>query len=132
MRSDTMATMTTKENMQRDADMAHKRFDHGYGHEAVENAIHGLRAMGYTRVAPFISEHHIQTCSQITSAVAELEDKLGITVSDDKIASLCVLGLSRPKHLTDILSIIRDRHITSSHEASQILKVMQKVTESID
>jgi hypothetical protein len=87
--------------------------------------------IGYTLVAPFINEAHVQACDDIAAAFDYVEDLTGVEVENDKVVAMSVLALTHMKYLDDIVTVIRDRHITSSHEVSQLLKVMRKVSEPL-
>jgi hypothetical protein len=129
--SDTMRYMTINEFENKDVEMAYKKFAHDYDPQTVNNTISAMQAIGYTVVAPFINEQHVSACADIMSALDSVEENTGEPVDNNRAVAMCILALSHMKFLTDIVTAIRDRKITSSHEVSQLIRVMRKVSEPL-
>lgn len=123
--------MTTNEFESKDVEIAYKKFAHDYDQQTVKNTITALQAIGYTVVAPFINEHHVNACADIMSALDSVEEGTGKPVDNNRAVAMCVLALSHMKHLDEIVTAIRERKITSSHEASQLIRVMRRVSEPL-
>jgi hypothetical protein len=129
--SDTMRYMTINEFENKDVEIAYKKFVHDYDPQTVSNAISAMQAIGYTVVAPFIHEQHVSACADIMSALDSVEEGTGEPVDNNRAVAMCILALSHMKHLDEIVAAIKERNITSSHEISQLIRVMRKVSEPL-
>lgn len=123
--------MTINEFETKDVELAYKKFAHDYDQQTVKNTIKALQTIGYTVVAPFINEHHVKASRDIMAALTEVSERTGEPVDNNRAVAMCVLALSHMKHLDEIVTAIRERKITSPHEASQLIRVMRKVSEPL-
>jgi len=130
--SDTIGCMTTNGFENKDTETAYKLFVHDFNPLAVRNTISALQAIGYTIITPFIKPLHVKACAEITSAFEAIGDSKGEPVDNNKIVAMCVLALTHMKYLDDIVTIIKERRVTSSHEVSHLLRVMKKVSEPLN
>lgn len=123
--------MTTNEFENKDAEIAYKKFAHDYDEQTVKNTISAMQTIGYTVVAPFINEYHVSACADIMGALDSVEEDTGEPVDNKRAVAMCVLALSHMKHLQEIVTAIKERKITSPHEANQLIRVMRKVSEPL-
>lgn len=124
--------MTSHEFESQDIETAYKKFSGQYDHEVIMNTIGALQVIGYTVISPFIKVAHVKACKDVSEAFWYLEDTIDATIDDEVIVEMCAYTLGHMSYRDDIVTVIRDRRVTSVDEMKQLLSVMRRVSEPLD